>query len=967
MPQDTVRAIAQTQDGFVWLGTNAGLVRFDGYEFVTFTKNDGSLPDNTVTALRTGASGALWIGTSSGVARYAQGKFQIFTAKDGLPRGTIYSMVEDHAGVLWVVLGGRLCRFENGQFRTYPKSDLAPLESVGAVYEDSQRQLWVGGLNGILKREGDKFSVVFQPPESDGNIISAILKDAKGIWAAGTRGLILIQPDGKVRRFTTRDGLANNLIRALYEDRAGNLWVGTYGGLSRRDGDRFVDLKMDDRDWVWCLFEDRENDLWVGMNNALVRLRDDKFSSFGRPEGFPGDEPIVVRQDQQSQLWVGYHDSGLLVMGPHKRRIYTTRDGLPSNEIFGVRVSRPGELLIGTRAGLSRLRGGRFMNYSMPHPTGSSAVLDAIEDIQGNLWAATASGVYELKGTTWTAVIGGNASSADYTVALIQTRGGQLWAGTLASGLWQLTDGATLKPRLFTTANGLGSNQIRSLYEDPEGTLWIGTFGGGVSTLRDGTFRHYDTREGLLSDNVSHIEDDGTSLWLSTDRGISRIPKRQFADFSSGTLKILEPANYGISDGLRSTQCAPAFPAGGGGTLTSQGTLWFPTSNGLATIDPHALSPASPGDRTKPITHIVEVAVNGHAVDLSHAARIKPGAGRIQVRYSGIYLRAPERVRYSYKLEGLDHDWISAGSHRTIDYNPLPHGSYRFIVQAALADGASSQSQFGFEVLPRFYETWAFFFFCCVSMAGLAYGYHRLRLAQIHSRFALVVEERTRLAREIHDTLAQSFVGISLQLDSVQEAFDAGSDAARQYLNHAQKMVRHSLTEARQSMATLRTNELSEQDFPATLMAAVPRWVAGRQVDLRLNVSQLHCKLPTELAQNLLRIAQEAVTNAVKHATAQVIRLDLDVENDILCLHVEDDGKGFEPSDTFSVSGGHFGIVGMRERAKQIGGEFDLASRPGGGTRVEVRIPLAISNSRNRTTAPNNNGKARWKSPFRAG
>jgi two-component sensor histidine kinase len=430
---------------------------------------------------------------------------------------------------------------------------------------------------------------------------------------------------------------------------------------------------------------------------------------------------------------------------------------------------------------------------------------------------------------------------------------------------------------------------------------------------------------------------------------------------------MLAPTNYGISDGLRSTQCAPAFPAGGGGTLTREGTLWFPTSNGLASINLHELSPDSPGDRTTPITHIVEVDVDGHAVDMTQAARIKPGAGRIQFRYSGVYLRAPERVRYSYKLEGLDRDWISAGSHRTIDYDPLPHGSYRFIVQAALAGGGSSQSQFAFEVLPRFYETGAFFFFCCLSMAALAYGYHRLRLAQIHSRFSLVVEERTRLAREIHDTLAQSFVGISLQLDTVQEALDAGSDAARQNLNRAQKMVRHSLTEARQSMATLRTSGLSEQNLPATLMAAVPRWVAGRQVDVRLNVSQRDCKLPTDLAQNLLRIAQEAVTNAVKHAMAQIVRVDLDVEKDFLYLRVEDDGKGFEPSDTFSVSGGHFGIVGMRERAKQIGGEFELASQPGGGTRVEVRIPLTISHSPNRTTGPNRYGIARWKSPFRAG
>ena len=358
----------------------------------------------------------MWIGTPNGVVRYSQGKFQTFTARDGLPPGTIYSMIEDHAGVLWVVLGGRLSRFENGKFTTYSKSDLAPLESVGAVYEDSQHQIWIGGLNGILKQSGDKFSLVLGPKDLNGNIIGSILRNSRGTWAAGTRGMILISPDGKVRRFTKADGLPNDLVRALYEDRAGNLWVGTNGGL-RLDGERFVSLPREDRSWVWCFFEDRENDLWVGTNSALVRLRDDIFNTFGRAEGFPGDEPIVVRQDRRGQIWVGYHDTGLLALGGDKPRIYTTRDGLPSNEIFGIRPTARGDLLIGTK-GLSLFHDGRFLNYSLPHPTGSSAVLDALEDQGGHLWAATASGVYERKGTTWDPVIGGSSNAGSYSVVL---------------------------------------------------------------------------------------------------------------------------------------------------------------------------------------------------------------------------------------------------------------------------------------------------------------------------------------------------------------------------------------------------------------------------------------------------------------------------------------------------------------------------------------------------------------------
>jgi signal transduction histidine kinase/ligand-binding sensor domain-containing protein len=947
LPQDTIRAIAQTPDGYLWLGTTEGLVRFDGYDFVTFTKNDGSLPNNSVTALRSGANG-LWIGTPGGLALYRKGRFKTFTSKDGLPPGTVNGLVEDHDGVLWMVVGGCLSRFENGKFKTYSRKDTAPIESTGVVYQDAQNQLWVGGLNGVLKREGNGFSVVLGPRDLDGNIVTAILKNAGGLWAGGTRGIVLIPPEGGLKRFTTRDGLPNELVRALYEDRAGSLWVGTYGGLSRLEKGRFVSLPKDDRGWVWCLFEDREGDLWVGMNGALNRFRDDNFSMYGRSEGLPSDEPIVVRQDKQRVVWVGYNDSGLLAFSPGKPHLYTSEDGLPSNEIFGITPTSAGDLLIGTRAGLSRLHRGRFLNYSIPSPAGRSTVFDAIEDTHGKLWVASASGVYELNHGKWSPVIGGDPSPQNYAVTLMETRRGSLWAGTLTSGLWLLQNGdnGTRKPRLYTTGDGLGSNQIRSLYEDTEGTIWIGTFGGGLSEIVGGVIHHYGSQDGLLSDNISHVEDDGAgSLWLSTTRGICRIPKRQIKDLREGRIRLLTPRNYGVADGLRSAQCAPAFPAGGGGTLTTEGNLWFPTNRGLASISARKEVTDMVAVASKPMAPVIEVTVDDRILDSSQPVKLRPGPGRVQFRYAGIYLRAPERIRYSYKLEGLDRQWIPAGNRRLINYNPFPHGSYRFRVQAALPGGGTSESELAFEVLPRFFETRWFWLLCGLSLIGAAFGFHQLRLKQIQGRFALVFEERARLAREIHDTLAQGFVGISHQLDALGILLD-DPGAARKLLNHARKMVRHSLTEARRSMMDLRTTELQERDLPAALEAVGRRLAVESRVDVRLDVSLIGRKLRPELEQNLLRIAQEALANAVKHATARVIWLQLALEGNVLRLRVKDDGKGFEPANTFALSGGHFGIVGMRERAERLGGRFDLTSRPGDGTQVEVKVPIASRDSR---------------------
>ena len=951
LPQDTIRAIAQAQDGYLWLATNEGLVRFDGYDFVTYTKNDGSIPNNAVNALAVGRSGTLWIGTLGGLTRYADKKFTTFSVKDGLPARSVNSLVEDHDGSVWMTSGGFLCRFENGKIKTYPKESLAPVVTIQVVYEDAQGQLWVGGAGGVVKRVGDGFSPVLGPSELKGNFIQALLSNQEGLWAAGNKGITLARRGGGVKQFDTRDGLPNNLVRALYQDSAGNLWAGTNGGLSRLHNSRFVSPlpdNKDDSDWVWSLFEDREGDLWVGMNSALNRFRDDLFVVYGRAEGLPSEQPTVVHQDNHGEIWVGYHDSGLVAFRGGKFRNYTTRDGLASNEIFGIRHSHNGDLLVGTRRGLNLIHDGHFMTYPDPSPPGPTVIYDVLEDSRKCIWIASARGVYQWDGGKWRPALEVRGPTpTTYPVALAEDRNHSIWAGTLGDVLWLVRDGKhpDAPARVYATSDQLGGGQIRSLDADADGVLWIGSFGGGLSALQDGAFHNWGMREGLLSDNISHVQDDGSGdLWLSTTRGICRIPKRQLRDFSAGKIHILTPRNYGIEDGLRSAQCAPGFPTAGGGTRTSDGRLWFPTGRGLATIDPHAIPPKTAPD---PISRIVEVSVDGQILDVKGPALLRPGTGRVQFRYTGINLSTPERVQYSTRLVGLDPDWISVGRRRDITYNPLSPGKYRFMVRAALPGGGVSESDFAFEMLPHFYQSGWFFLLCAILLFGGIYSIYQFRLRQINRGFALVLEERGRLAREIHDTLAQGFVGISSQLDALAVRLEEDPDVAWLNLEVARKMARHSLTEARRSVMDLRTSELEQQDLPAALEAAAHRWVAGTAVSIRVSVSEVSSKIPDHLEQNLLRIAQEAVANAVKHAHARTIWVDLAAEDRALHLRIKDDGRGFEPSGGFSIVGGHFGILGMRERAERLGGRFDLASRPGSGTQVEVRVPFAAKNGNN--------------------
>jgi ligand-binding sensor domain-containing protein/two-component sensor histidine kinase len=946
LPQDTVRAITQTDDGYLWLGTSEGLARFDGYEFVTFTKATGALPGDSVTQLSVSKSGVLWIGTNGGVARYADGQFRTYSVKDGMPPGTVTSLAEDNTGALWIVAGGSLSRFQDGKFSTYSPKSLVPVESARVAYADGNR-LWVGGVGGVVEKNGDAFSPVPAAADWKENIITCILRDSSGLWLAGTQGTILMQPSGHLTKFRKRDGLSG--VVAISTDRSGNLWLGTENGLSRIRNGRLIaptPPSGNNNERVWSLFVDREGDLWAGMYSSLHRFRDDRFITYGRPEGLPSDEPSTVHQDKRGEVWIGYSDGGLAAFDRGRIRTFTSKDGLPSDQVNSIRDLRSGGLLIGTGGGLSLWRNGQFSNCTVPDPVRRPSVNDAIEDSQGNLWAATSGGVYEFDGKTWRARIQEGSAPSNIAVVLTQTHDGSVWAGTLLNGLWQVTNGKhpARQPRLYTTQDQLGSNQIRSLYEDGEGTLWIGTLGGGLNTFRDGVFHRFTVRDGLPSDNIAHVQDDQHgSLWLSTPRGICRVAKRQLEDFRTGKIRVLTPENFGIADGLRSAQCAPSFPAGGGGTRSNDGRLWFPTGLGVATIDPHAAAPQVPVEAVTPAARIVEVSVGGRLVDSRHEVKLKPGVGQIQFRYAGIYLAAPERVRYSFKLEGLDPDWMSAGSRRSISYNPLPHGRYRFVVRAMLPGGGTSESAFAFEILPRFFETQAFRWICAILIPGLMYGAYRLRLRRIHNRFALVFEERARMAREIHDTLAQGFVGIAHQLDALAIKFSGDREIAREHLDLARKMARHSLTEARRSVMDLRTTELENQDLPSALAASARHWAAGSAVDLQLQITGVRQKLSAELELNLLRIAQEAVANAMKHARARIIRVELAAEGRFLRLGVKDDGQGFEPSGTFSAIGGHFGIVGMRERAQRLGGKFSLSSTLGSGTEVEVRVPLATS------------------------
>jgi signal transduction histidine kinase/ligand-binding sensor domain-containing protein len=937
LPQDTVRSIVQDREGALWIGTDEGLARFDGFEFKLFTRNSGSLPSNSVTALAAAADGSVWVGTTGGLARYRDGHFQRFGAKEGLPSTTVTSLSEDGADGVWVAAGLYLSHFDGLRFTNWSASNGLPMEAVRTVLADGPGGAWVGGYGVLARYEKGKFATVLRGGPIEGDILIDLMRDHTGrMLLAGTRGIVTLGSDGAVGKLTAGEGLANLVVRCLVEDKDGVLWVGTNSGLARRVGGRIEAVTGDvlrPRDWVWSLLEDREGDLWVGTNNGLHRFRDQRFTVYTRAEGLPGDQPTTVRQDSKGVVWVGFHDNGLAVVREGK---FIPVSGPPSPEVFCLSGTRHGDVLVGTRGGLTRFSGGAVSTFVPSDAVGRHSVFDVVEDAQGRLLLGTNSGVLELSRGRAKQVVPGGPLLNDAVVALLAARDGTVWAGTYGKGLWRIKGG---EKRLLTTADGLPANQVRSLLEDPDGTLWIGTFGGGLAVFRDGRFRSLDSRRGLPSDNVSKIIDEGDALWLATTRGLARIEKADALRAAASGSGDVPMRIFGTGEGLKTAQCAPGYPVGGGGTRTADGRIWFPTTYGLAVLRPSLLS----AQRPAPAARLEEVVVDGRPIDFQQPVVMPASSTRIQFRYTAILLGSPERIRFRYRLDGLDRNWIAAETRRVVDYTSLPYGHYRFRVSASDGSGgpAGSVATLDFYRRPHLYERRGFLWASGLGLAMAGWLAFRLRLRQVRHRFSLVVKERARLAREIHDTLAQGFVGISSQLDAVALMLPAQPEKAAECLGLARKMAQHSLTEARRSVMDLRAQALEDRGLLEALAETVRTMAAGHGVKATFEAGELGGPLPRDIEHQLLRIVQEAVANALKHADAREIRVRLMREGATLRLLVSDDGRGFDPSEAFRTAGGRFGLLGMRERAQRAGGTLELTSGPGTGTTIEVTVRLA--------------------------
>ncbi|MCC6161959.1 MAG: hypothetical protein IT182_01265 [Acidobacteria bacterium] len=922
LPQDSIRSIAQAADGALWVGTEEGLVRFDGLEFTSFGRAADGLANATISALLGSRDGAVYVGTHLGLFRYRDRQFHSFSAAG--VTGRVGAIVEDRAGVVWFI--------EDWQLRAIRGDAVDALGVAHGITADGIRHLRLttdGQLLVVDTKEkafvwrGTRFEPV--PPAATTREHSAIGTGTPRAWVWERDRLRGLPSSG------TGDAVELTIpfpsVRAALQDRDGGLWIGTGEGLLRSVGatlERVSAPNFSAQSVVWQLFEDRDGTLWVGTNAGLHEFRDLRVAVFGSSEGFPSDQPTVVHQHVDGALWIGFENAGIVRVHDGRRDSITERDGLPADKVFSIRSSTRGDVLVATARGLARFPGGRPTGVQTEFTVDGASVFDVVEDAGDRRWMATSRGVFLADAAGTRRVLPELTAASALATTLALSPDGTLWVGTHSTGIWRYRNGAVTQ---FTTREGLPGNAIRALHLDDQGVLWIGSLGGGLGWWRDGTFGTLDLDDGGANVGQLVPGGDGT-LWVGTSTGIVQVDRAVALTRGADAKRVVLS---GAADGLRSSQCAPAFPTARGGTVDRNGRVWIITANGLVRFDPRRLH-ALPRPHA---TRLGTIAINGTPQLPTDEVVLATDVQRVTFEFSAAYLYAPERLRYHYRLDGYDTGWIDGGTRRAADYTNLPAGHYRFIVAATLGtDQAEPASIVVVQRAPWYAAAW----FPVVAVGGLiaAGGLVYVgRLRRLRQRFDVILSERGRISRELHDTLAQGLVGISTQLSGVATVLRESPDVAERRLRLARRMVQHSLTEARRSIMDLRDPVLDRLSLRAAMARMAAQLTAGSPVRVSIEGDDEPADLTASGREHLLRIAQEAVHNAMKHGDPRTLTIVLQASEPV--LRVEDDGRGLDPVLTDQAAeDGHFGLLGMRERARLIGRHLRIRSAPGEGTTIVV-------------------------------
>jgi signal transduction histidine kinase len=949
LPGDSVLAIHQARDRYLWLGTSAGLVRFDGARFrLAGSPASPGFGDGGVSALTEGPGGALYVGTTSGaLLRHQNATFTPLRFKfAGNETTPMRSLIFAKDGALWIgAENWPVYRYAGGPMLPAPPG-LTETRGALTVLAEGERGLWIAVEgHGLLSYADDEATPVLADPTLR---IQALLADPDGsLWIGTPHGLGHLRSGprglaGNVVWTGVREGLSHPNVTALARDHDGNVWIGTARGLNRWREGRIETLTRRDglaNDDVRCLHEDDEGNLWIGTTRGLVRLSDPPFITYGPLQGLP-DVPVRgVAPGRDGTVWIGL-DSGDVarVRGEVVERVALPPGPAPCGVIL-MYADRAGRVWVSRDDGrLFGIEGGRVSDETpLDLPSTSTRASAVFEDDEGLVFFIRPLGLVRLRGRH-VVPLSRHGAETEYVTQIHRTADGTLWMCGLRGLLHVRGEQTTIFPAARPApadvpSSGSVRSRVRGLVEDEDGAFWLaasaglGRFeGGAVSGI-------LTTGEGLPENYLRLVLDDGHGfLWLASRSRVFRVAKAQARDVLAGRRARVDPLAFDISDGLSTTE---ALVSSSPGFRANDGRIWLATTKGVSVVDPARVA----ADRRAPTVVIESVTVDG---DSHRRDEYAPGRGEVTIEYTSLAFRFARRIRFRHRLDGLDRGWVEAGTARRAYYSNLPPADYSFAVMASDENGDWTEPAvtLPFRIRPHFYETRLFHAAAVALLAALALAAHRVRLAQTRARLGAIIHERTRIARELHDTLAQSLAGMSLQMEAALDSLPETPPASRtrRHLELARSMVGVGMTEVRRSIWVLRAQtSLGSGELGAMLAESLSQLTADAGIALTLDVAGEPRAMAPEMERDLLRIAHEAVINAVRHARAATISARLQFVADGVRLDVRDDGCGFDP--VAAKAGEHFGLVGMSERARLLGGELHIVSHVGDGTAIECRLP----------------------------
>ena len=970
LPAAAIRMIAQTPDGYLWLATEFGVFRFDGVRAVPWEPPAGEhLPTNDIRSLQGARDGRLWIGTFRGLASFKDGKLTHYPELDGQ---VIEWLLEDREGTIWVAgwapSAGRLCRIQNGQTQCWGEDGRFGF-GVTPLYEDSAGNVWAGAMNGLWRwKPGppklypmpDPAQRIYGITESeDGGILVAkrsgitklrngkteayptpvalrfqpfrLLRDRDGsIWLGdiSDQGLLHVH-EGRMDSFTRADGLSDPSIHFLFEDREGNIWAVTESGL-----DRFREFAVStvsiqqglSSQGVFCIVAARDGSLWLGTADGVNRWNKGQITIYRK-------------------LSVGRSQSTGTIGGDSNRAVRQITDpGLPDLPAETLFEDNQGQIWVGTQSGVAVFNGERFL----PVPSIPKGIVYGITtDGKGNIWIMHEQGLLRLvqarvvESVSWADL--GRREPA--TALLHDARHGGFWMGFRDGGVAFFKDGQFRAS--YGVAQGLAEGFVRSFYADRGGALWVAAE-GGLSRIHEGRVLTLTNQNGLPCNTVHWMrEDDAGSVWLYTACGLMRIARSELDAWAAQPALTIHGTVFDSSDGVSSHRFTGGYIANV--AKAADGKLWFLRVSGVSVVDPQHL----PINKLPPPVHIEQLTVDGTTHDAANGLRLPVGARDVSFEFAALSFVAPERVRVRVKLEGQEDGWRELINQRRVDYTNLPPRSYRFRVVACNNSGVcNDEGDFlDFSIAPAFYQRTSFRALCVIAFFALVFAVYELRVHQIARQFNKTLEarvsERMRIARELHDTLLQAFQGLLLRFQSVSNVLPANPHEAKRRLDLAVDQAAAAITEGRNAIQGLRSSAFETNDLAAGIIA-IGQELTGDEPAATAPVIDVVVEGATRNLNPLVRdeayrIAGEALRNAIRHAEARHISIEIRYDRRLFRLRVLDDGKGIDEATVRQGHTGHFGLHGMRERAEIVRGRLEVWSKRETGTEIELSVPGAVA------------------------